>query len=168
MYCNFLATKGRGFVVCTECGKRRVIYTSRQLNKAEEKAAERVQELLYIYLCGNPMFHVGQYQTVFCAGRIMIVLCAKWIAKWLNGEAKSCPFSNFDFYSSRHFWNIDLFNYPPPLSKFFRSSRNQKINNPGIIHKFFKTIKLISTKRLHKSFYLRDHLFYWSHAFLLI
>ncbi|XP_061174856.1 uncharacterized protein LOC133183999 [Saccostrea echinata] len=58
-----VGTKVRGFVLCTECGKRRVIYASRKLNRTEERAVERVQEEL-LYICGNPLFPGGQYQDV--------------------------------------------------------------------------------------------------------
>ena len=50
-------------MLCTECGKRRVIYAVRKLNRAEERAVERVQEEL-LYLCGNPLFPGGQYQDL--------------------------------------------------------------------------------------------------------
>ncbi|XP_062578981.1 uncharacterized protein LOC134240891 [Saccostrea cucullata] len=47
-----VGTKVRGFVLCTECGKRRVIYAARKLDRTE-KRAERVQEEL-LYICSNP------------------------------------------------------------------------------------------------------------------
>ncbi|XP_056013095.1 uncharacterized protein LOC125679479 [Ostrea edulis] len=58
-----VGTKVRGFVICTECGKRRGIYASRKLNRMEERAVERVQEEL-LYICGSPLFPGGQYQDI--------------------------------------------------------------------------------------------------------
>ena len=47
--------------MCCECGKRRVVYCSRKLTPAEEKALNRVQEEL-LYVCGSPLFPGGVYQ----------------------------------------------------------------------------------------------------------
>ncbi|XP_065929132.1 uncharacterized protein [Magallana gigas] len=56
-----VATKVRDFVVCCECGKRRVVYSSRKLSAAEERALIRLQEEL-LYICGSPLFPGGEFQ----------------------------------------------------------------------------------------------------------
>ncbi len=60
-YFYFFVAKVRDFVVCCECGKRRVVYSSRKLSAAEERALIRLQEEL-LYICGSPLFPGGEFQ----------------------------------------------------------------------------------------------------------
>jgi hypothetical protein len=48
-------------VPCTECGKRRVIYSGSKLTSAEQRLILRVEEEL-LYVCGSPLFPGGDHQ----------------------------------------------------------------------------------------------------------
>lgn len=56
-----VSAKVRGYVICCECGKRRVIYSAKKLSVLEERAVTRVQEEL-LYTCGCPLFPGGNLQ----------------------------------------------------------------------------------------------------------
>ena len=59
----FNAEKVRGFVICHECGRRRVIFCSCKLNRQQLQAVQRVQDELF-YSCGATLFPGGTYQDV--------------------------------------------------------------------------------------------------------
>lgn len=58
---SFSVAKVRDFVVCCDCGKRRVVYSSKKLSPPEERALCRLQEEL-LYTCGSPLFPGGEFQ----------------------------------------------------------------------------------------------------------
>ena len=51
----------RDFVICVECGKRRVVYSKAKLSRCQENAIQRVTEELF-YVCGNCLFPGGEFQ----------------------------------------------------------------------------------------------------------
>ena len=57
----FVSGKVRGYIICSECGKRRVIYSAKKLSAVEERLVMRVQEEL-LYTCGSPLFPGGDLQ----------------------------------------------------------------------------------------------------------
>ncbi|XP_052761907.1 uncharacterized protein LOC128204534 [Mya arenaria] len=57
-----IVAKVRGFALCRECGKRRVVYSAKKLSTDEERSVMRAQEEL-VYMCGNPLFHAGIYHN---------------------------------------------------------------------------------------------------------
>ena len=59
--CIYIA-KMRTFVMCVECGKRRVVYVSRRLGGAELLAVQRLQEDLF-FTCGSTLFTDEPYKA---------------------------------------------------------------------------------------------------------
>lgn len=59
----YLIAKVRNYVVCHDCGKRRVVYSAAKLTREQETAVTRVKEEL-LYSCGNPLFPGGAYQDI--------------------------------------------------------------------------------------------------------
>lgn len=55
----FFCSQGERF--CCDCGKRRVVYSSKKLSPPEERALCRLQEEL-LYTCGSPLFPGGEFQ----------------------------------------------------------------------------------------------------------
>lgn len=55
--------KVRDFIMCQDCGKRRVIYCKTKLTRSQESAIQRVQEEL-LYICGNCLFPGGEFQDL--------------------------------------------------------------------------------------------------------
>lgn len=53
----------RNYVVCHDCGKRRVVYSAAKLPREQEKEVIRVKEEL-LYSCGNPLFPGGNFQDI--------------------------------------------------------------------------------------------------------
>lgn len=60
---GFVAAKARSFILCKECGKRRVVYGSKNLTMPQTRALERLEEEL-VYVCGAPLFSDGPLQDV--------------------------------------------------------------------------------------------------------
>lgn len=56
-----ISEKVRGFVICQECGKRRVVYSRCRLESREQQAVLRVQEE-FLYVCGSTLFPGGDLQ----------------------------------------------------------------------------------------------------------
>ncbi|KAK6189772.1 hypothetical protein SNE40_001768 [Patella caerulea] len=56
------AAKAREFIICAECGKRRVIFSSRKLERKEIQAILRLQDQV-TYTCGSQLFKSGPYQS---------------------------------------------------------------------------------------------------------
>ena len=63
MHC-FYTGKVRTFILCCECGKRRVVYSPKKLTVTDMLAIHRLQEEL-IYTCGDTLFPEGsEYREV--------------------------------------------------------------------------------------------------------
>lgn len=59
----FHLAKVRNYVVCHDCGKRRVVYSAAKLTREQENAVSRVKEEL-LFSCGNPLFPGGNFQDI--------------------------------------------------------------------------------------------------------
>lgn len=59
----FHLAKVRNYVVCHDCGKRRVVYSAAKLTREQENAVSRVKEEL-LYSCCNPLFPGGNFQDI--------------------------------------------------------------------------------------------------------
>ncbi|KAK3106924.1 hypothetical protein FSP39_003134, partial [Pinctada imbricata] len=53
------AASARAVIICSECGKRRVVYSKKRLAREELRALDVIQEQL-VYTCGSQLFP-GQY-----------------------------------------------------------------------------------------------------------
>lgn len=64
------AARVRTFIICKECGKRRVVYCAERLNHDVIREIEKVQDTL-IYVCGSTLFPFGTkyFATVFVRER---------------------------------------------------------------------------------------------------
>jgi hypothetical protein len=58
-----VAGKVRHFMICAECGKRRVVYARTSLDHAQHRALLRCQDDL-MYICGDTLFAEGQFKDV--------------------------------------------------------------------------------------------------------
>lgn len=63
---NFSA-RVRTFIICKECGKRRVVYSAERLNHDVIREIEKVQDTL-IYVCGSTLFPFGSkyFAIILC------------------------------------------------------------------------------------------------------
>lgn len=50
--------KARSYIICGECGNRRVVYSATSLSPNQELALLRLQEEV-VYICGSPLFLDG-------------------------------------------------------------------------------------------------------------
>lgn len=98
----YIAARVRGFVSCCECGKRRVVYSSKRLTSKEENALKRVQEEL-LFVCGSVLFPGGEYQDTI-------------VVK--EGQSCNSPIE-VTYYAGCHFLNICQGPYSQIILKTF-------------------------------------------------